>query len=62
MITLGVGELVAAMALMFPGFFGGRRRHHHRPCLRHSALGLRLRPSHQVYYLIAVYCFHLYRR
>ena len=23
MITLGVGELVAAMALMFPGFFGG---------------------------------------
>ncbi|MDO4968838.1 MAG: branched-chain amino acid ABC transporter permease, partial [Comamonadaceae bacterium] len=23
MITLGVGELVASMALMFPGFFGG---------------------------------------
>ena len=23
MITLGIGELVAAMSLMFPGFFGG---------------------------------------
>ena len=23
MITLGLGELVAAIALMFPGFFGG---------------------------------------
>ncbi|MCB1719926.1 MAG: branched-chain amino acid ABC transporter permease, partial [Candidatus Competibacteraceae bacterium] len=23
MITLGIGELVASMALMFPGFFGG---------------------------------------
>ena len=26
MITLGIGELVAAMSLMFPGFFGGDRK------------------------------------
>jgi branched-chain amino acid transport system permease protein len=56
MITLGIGELVAAMALMFPGFFGGEggittdRTYG-------SFLGLKFGPQIQVYYLIAAYCF-----
>lgn len=56
MITLGIGELVAAMALMFPGFFGGEggvttdRTYG-------SFLGLNFGPQIQVYYLIAAYCF-----
>jgi len=56
MITLGIGELVAAMALMFPGFFGGEggvttdRTYG-------SFLGINFGPQIQVYYLIAVYCF-----
>ncbi|MDF1485379.1 branched-chain amino acid ABC transporter permease [Ramlibacter sp. H39-3-26] len=57
MITLGVGELVASMALMFPGFFGGEggiatNRVYGRPLL-----GITFGPQIQVYYLIAVYCF-----
>jgi branched-chain amino acid transport system permease protein len=59
MITLGIGELVFAMSLMFPEFFGGeggvtatawsasRSRHH-------------LRPQIQVYYLIALYTLRLH--
>jgi branched-chain amino acid transport system permease protein len=56
MITLGIGELVAAMALMFPGFFGGEggvttdRTYG-------AFLGLNFGPQIQVYYLIAAYCF-----
>ncbi|MDM0111054.1 branched-chain amino acid ABC transporter permease [Variovorax sp. J22R133] len=56
MITLGIGELVAAMALMFPGFFGGEggvttdRTYS-------SFFGLNFGSQMQVYYLIAVYCF-----
>ncbi|MDM0080364.1 branched-chain amino acid ABC transporter permease [Variovorax sp. J31P179] len=57
MITLGIGELVASMALMFPGFFGGEGgittdRVYGRPFF-----GLTFGPQIQVYYLIAVYCF-----
>jgi branched-chain amino acid transport system permease protein len=57
MITLGIGELVASMALMFPGFFGGEggvttNRVYGRPFL-----GLTFGPQLQVYYLVAVYCF-----
>ena len=57
MITLGMGELVASMALMFPGFFGGEggittNRVYGRPFL-----GFSFGPAIQVYYLIAAYCF-----
>jgi branched-chain amino acid transport system permease protein len=57
MITLGIGELVASMALMFPGFFGGEGgvttdRVYGRPFF-----GFTFGPQVQVYYLIAVYCF-----
>ena len=57
MITLGIGELVASMALMFPGFFGGEggittNRVYGRPFL-----GFSFGPAIQVYYLIAAYCF-----
>ncbi|MDI3380529.1 branched-chain amino acid ABC transporter permease [Xenophilus aerolatus] len=56
MITLGLGELVAAMALMFPGFFGGEGG-----ITTDRTYGKFLMwnfgPQVQVYYLIAVYCF-----
>ena len=57
MITLGVGELVFAMSLMFPEFFGGEggittNRSYGKP-----VWGITFGPQIQVYYLIAVYCF-----
>ena len=57
MITLGVGELVFAMSLMFPEFFGGEggittNRSYGKPFM-----GITFGPQIQVYYLIAVYCF-----
>lgn len=56
MITLGLGELVAALALMFPGFFGGEAgvsvdRGYGR------LLGWSFGPPLQAYALIAAYCF-----
>lgn len=60
MITLGVGELVFAAALMFPEFFGGEaginsNRTGGAGWLKD--LGLTLGPQIQVYYLIAGYLF-----
>ena len=57
MITLGMGELVAAMALMFPGFFGGEGGITTNRVYGPSFLGLTFGPAIQVYYLIAAYCF-----
>ncbi|GAA4422363.1 branched-chain amino acid ABC transporter permease [Acidovorax lacteus] len=57
MITLGVGELVAAMALMFPEFFGGEGGITTNRVYGESFFGITFGPSIQVYYLIAVYCF-----
>ncbi|WP_313603157.1 branched-chain amino acid ABC transporter permease [Comamonas jiangduensis] len=57
MITLGVGELVAAMSLMFPGFFGGEGGITTDRVYGTTFLGFDFGPSIQVYYLIAVYCF-----
>ena len=57
MITLGVGELVAAMALMFPEFFGGEGGITTNRVYGQSFFGITFGPSIQVYYLIAVYCF-----
>ena len=57
MITLGIGELVAAMSLMFPGFFGGEGGVTTNRVYGGGFLGLTFGRQIQVYYLIAVYCF-----
>ena len=57
MITLGIGELVASMALMFPGFFGGEGGITTDRVYGKPFFGISFGPQIQVYYLIAVYCF-----
>ena len=57
MITLGIGELVASMALMFPEFFGGEGGITTNRVYGSSFLGVTFGPQIEVYYLIAVYCF-----
>jgi branched-chain amino acid transport system permease protein len=57
MITLGIGELVAAMSLMFPGFFGGEGGVTTNRVYGPPFLGLSFGSQMQVYYLIAIYCF-----
>ncbi|WP_197330149.1 branched-chain amino acid ABC transporter permease [Ralstonia syzygii] len=49
MITLGIGEMVFASALMFPGFFGGEGG-----VSTNRSIGFG--PARQVYYLIAAWC------
>jgi len=56
MITLGIGELVAAIAMMFPGAFGGEGGIT-TDRMYGSFLGLNFGSDLQMYYLIAVYCF-----
>ena len=60
MITLGIGEMMYAASLMFPGFFGGEggitaNRTAGPPLLGIPALNFG--PQVQVYALIAVWCF-----
>jgi branched-chain amino acid transport system permease protein len=60
MITLGIGEMVFAAALMFPGFFGGEGgitadRTAGSPLA--GIPGLTFGPQVQVYYLIAAWCY-----
>ncbi len=57
MITLGVGELVFAMSLMFPQFFGGEGGVSGNRVMGEAFFGITFGPQIQVYYLIAVYCF-----
>ncbi len=57
MITLGMGELVGAMALMFPGFFGGEGGISGDRTSGGPHLGISFGPQIQLYYLIAVYAF-----
>lgn len=57
MITLGIGELVAAMAPMFPGIFGGEGGLTTNRVYGTPFLGFSFGPQIQVYYLIAAYCF-----
>jgi len=57
MITLGIGELVASMALMFPEFFGGEGGVTTNRVYGTPFLGFDFGPGMQVYYLIAAYCF-----
>jgi branched-chain amino acid transport system permease protein len=57
MITLGVGELVWAMSLMFPGFFGGEGGISGNRVVGKPVMGITFGPQIQLYYLIAVYTF-----
>jgi branched-chain amino acid transport system permease protein len=55
MITLGVGELVAAVALMFPGFFGGEGGIGGNRVVGPPVAGLTFGPQIELYGLIAIY-------
>lgn len=57
MITLGIGEMVWSMSLMFPGFFGGEGGISGNRVAGQPFLGITFGPGIQLYYLIAVYCF-----
>lgn len=57
MITLGVGELVFAMSLMFSEFFGGEAGITADRMVGDPVMGISYGPNIQVYYLIAVYTF-----
>ena len=57
MITLGVGELVFALSLMFSDFFGGEAGISANRVVGDPVLGITFGPAVQVYYLIALYTF-----
>jgi branched-chain amino acid transport system permease protein len=57
MITLGVGELVWAMSLMFPEFFGGEGGISGNRVAGSKPFGITFGPQIELYYLIAVYAF-----
>jgi branched-chain amino acid transport system permease protein len=57
MITLGMGELVWAMALMFPEFFGGEGGVSGNRVAGASTFGITYGPQIELYYLIAAYTF-----
>lgn len=56
MITLGIGEMVFASALMLPDFFGGEGGVSTNRSIGEPLLGISFGPARQVYYLIAVWC------
>lgn len=55
MITLGVGELIWAMSLMFPEFFGGEGGVSGNRVTGAKVWGITYGPQVQLYYLIAAY-------
>ncbi|MEP7140182.1 MAG: branched-chain amino acid ABC transporter permease, partial [Caldimonas sp.] len=55
MITLGIGELVFAMSLMVPEFFGGEGGVSANRTAGTPFMGITYGPPIQVYYLLAVY-------
>ncbi|MGZ5239276.1 MAG: branched-chain amino acid ABC transporter permease [Caldimonas sp.] len=55
MITLGIGELVTAMSLMIPEFFGGEGGVSANRVVGQPVLGITYGSQIQVYYLIAIY-------
>jgi branched-chain amino acid transport system permease protein len=57
MITLGIGELVFAMSLMIPEFFGGEGGVSGNRVVGKPVLGISFGPQIQVYYLLAIYTF-----
>lgn len=56
MISLGIAEMVAASALMFPGFFGGEGGIATNRVVGEARMGITYGPQIQVYYLIAGWC------
>jgi branched-chain amino acid transport system permease protein len=57
LISLGIGEMVFACVLMFPGFFGGEAGVSTNRTAAGSFLGFTFGPAIQVYYLVALWCF-----
>ncbi|MDP2819507.1 MAG: branched-chain amino acid ABC transporter permease [Polaromonas sp.] len=57
MITLGLGELVFALSLMIPEFFGGEGGVSGNRVTGKAVMGVNFGPQIQVYYLIACYTF-----
>ena len=57
MISLGIGELIVATAVMLPGVFGGDAGISIDRVYGDGFMGWDFGPDIQVYYLIAVYCF-----
>jgi branched-chain amino acid transport system permease protein len=57
LISLGIGEMVFACVLMFPGFFGGEAGVSTNRVVGQAFLGITYGPAIQVYYLVAVWCF-----
>jgi len=57
MITLGIGELVLAMSMMVPEFFGGEAGVAANRTAGKPFMGITYGPQIQVYYLIAFYSF-----
>jgi len=57
MISLGIGEMVYACVLMFPGFFGGEAGISTNRTVGQPLFGLNFGPALQVYYLVAAWCF-----
>jgi len=57
LISLGIGEMVFACVLMYPGFFGGEAGISTNRSAGQSFLGLTFGPAIQVYYLVALWCF-----
>jgi branched-chain amino acid transport system permease protein len=56
LISLGVGEMVFACVLMFPGFFGGEAGISTNRVVGKAFLGVSYGPAIQVYYLVAAWC------
>ena len=55
MISLGIGEMVFACSLMFPGFFGGEGGITSNRVVGQPVLGITYGPGIEVYYLIAAW-------
>ena len=56
MISLGIGEMVYACVLMFPGFFGGEAGISTNRTVGAPLFGVTFGPAIQVYYLVAAWC------
>jgi len=57
MISLGIGEMIAACSLMLPGFFGGEGGVTTNRVVGKAFLGISYGPAIEVYYLIACWTF-----
>jgi branched-chain amino acid transport system permease protein len=56
MISLGIAEMVAASALMFPAFFGGEGGIATNRVVGEAWFGITYGPQREVYYLVAGWC------